>query len=68
MRVNAEQRLVARYDLGVIEEYKGLDQLTDVGGADEAPDRAMLVATRAKDDLARALGALVLIRPGNHCG
>jgi hypothetical protein len=50
VRVNAEQRLGRWHNLGVIEEYEGLDQLTDVGRADEAGDRAMLVTAAAQDD------------------
>ena len=50
--MNAEQRLGPRHDLGVIEEHEGLDQLTDVRGADEAGDRAMLVTAAAKDNSA----------------
>ena len=52
VRVNAEQRLGPRRDLGVIEEHEGLDQLTDVRGADEAGDRAVLVTAGAKDNSA----------------
>mgnify|MGYP003694541619 CR=1 FL=1 len=29
-----------RHDFEMIEEHKGLDQLADIGGADEARDRA----------------------------
>ena len=37
--MNAEQRLAPGRDFGVIQEYEGLDQLADIGGADKARDR-----------------------------
>src|SRR5207302_1937713 len=36
--VDAEERLGSRRDFGMIQEYERLDQLADIGGADEASD------------------------------
>ena len=37
--MDAEERLGSRRDFGVVQEYERLDQLADIGGADEARDR-----------------------------
>jgi hypothetical protein len=49
----------------VIEEHERLDALADVAGADEASDRAVLVAAGAKDNSASTHD--VLGRPSNRC-
>jgi hypothetical protein len=38
VRMDAEERLGPGCDFGVIQKYKRLDQLADIGGADEARD------------------------------
>src|SRR5712664_981649 len=61
MRMDAEKRLACRHDLAVIEEHERLDQLADIGRADEARDRTVPAAAGAKRDTARggAYGALL---------
>jgi hypothetical protein len=52
--MDAEERFGPRHDFEMIQKYEGLDQLTDVGGADEARDGAVPVAAGGEGDPARA--------------
>jgi hypothetical protein len=54
--MDAEERLGPRRDLGVIQEYERLDQLADIGGADEASDGAVL-ATAGREGNSASTGA-----------
>ena len=47
MRMDAEERLGPRRDFGVIQEHERLDQLADIGGADEARDGSVPAAAGA---------------------
>jgi hypothetical protein len=58
--VDAEERLASRLDFAVIQKHERLDQLTDVGRADETRDRTVLAAAGAKRDAAWA-GAHALL-------
>src|ERR1700704_2661456 len=57
VRVNAKERLRPRRDFGVIQEYERLDELANIGGADEASDGAVLAASGPERNPASA-GAL----------
>ena len=50
--MDAEERLGSRRDFGVIQEYERLDQLADIGGADEARDGPVPATARSERDLA----------------
>src|ERR1700687_5350482 len=77
VRVNAKERLGPRRDFGVIQEYKGLDELADIGGADEASDGAVLAASGSERNSASAgalgcLGGILdderTVVGGGYCG
>src|SRR6202171_5965285 len=57
VRVNAKERLGPRRNFGVIQEYERLDELANIGGADEASDGAVLAASGPERNAASA-GAL----------
>jgi hypothetical protein len=54
--MDAKERLRPRRDFGVIQKYERLDQLADIGGADEASDGAVL-ATAGRERNPASAGA-----------
>jgi hypothetical protein len=54
VRVNAKERLGPRRNFGVIQEYERLDELANIGGADEASDGAVLAASGPERNSASA--------------
>jgi hypothetical protein len=54
VRVDAKERLRPRRNFGVIQEYERLDELADIGGADEASDGAVLAASGPERNSASA--------------
>ncbi len=54
--MDADERLGARRDFEVVQEDERLDQLAEIGGADEAGDGAVPVASGAVRDSASAGG------------
>src|SRR5205085_2698640 len=66
VRMNSgEQPLSRRTNFAVIQENERLNQLADVGRADEAGDRAMPAAAGAKSDTALAGAYRCLLQSGN---
>jgi hypothetical protein len=57
MRVDAKERLAPRRNFGVIQEHERLDELANIGGADEASDGTVLAASGPERNSASA-GAL----------
>ena len=51
--MDAEERLSSGRDYGVIQEDEGLDQLADIGGADEARDGPVPATAGDKRDPTR---------------
>src|SRR3981189_3246209 len=56
VRVDAKERLRPRRNFGVIQEYERLDELANIGGADEASDGAVLAASGPQRNTARPRG------------
>src|SRR5260221_10451674 len=50
--MDSEERFGPRHDFRVIQEYEGLDQLADIGRADQAIDRAVAAAAGGLHDAA----------------
>ena len=52
--MDAKERLRPRRDFGAIQEHERLDELANIGGADEASDGAVLAASGPERNSASA--------------